>query len=166
MKTPLEFVASAVRATGATLVNAQPLVTALQNRGMPLYGSQPPTGYDTTAVAWVNTGALVARMNFAVDIVSTGRVTPQQVNGRGTPARPAAADALRQARGGRGQALRHPCRCRCAIAPDVTESSRRAVVNRLLHGVVASSTEATLARAETPQQLVALALGSPEFQRK
>jgi uncharacterized protein (DUF1800 family) len=166
VKTPLEFVTSTVRATGATLVNAQPLVTALQNLGMPLYGSQPPTGYDTTAVSWVNTGALVARMNFAVDIVSTGRVTPQQVNGRGTPP-PAGAQAPRQARGGRGQALRAPVQVPVReMAPDVTESSRRAVVDRLLHGVVASSTEATLARAETPQQLVALALGSPEFQRR
>ena len=166
VKTPLEFVASAVRATGATLVNAQPLVTALQNLGMPLYGSQPPTGYDTTAVSWVNTGALVARLNFAVDIVSTGRVAPQQVNGRGVPP-PAGADTQRLARGGRGQALRAPVQVPIReLAPDVTESSRRAVVDRLLHGTVAPSTEATLARAETPQQLVALALGSPEFQRK
>ena len=33
--------------------------------GMPLYGAQPPTGYSMTADAWVNTGALLNRMNFA-----------------------------------------------------------------------------------------------------
>src|SRR3990172_11485646 len=55
IKTPLEFVVSAVRATGATVTNAQPLVIAMRNLGMPLYGCQPPTGYSTTADAWVNT---------------------------------------------------------------------------------------------------------------
>jgi hypothetical protein len=35
---------------------------------MPPYFCQPPTGYDDTATAWVNAGALVARMNFAVEL--------------------------------------------------------------------------------------------------
>ncbi len=39
---------------------------ALQQLGMPLYMCQPPTGYKDTADAWVNTGALVGRMNFAL----------------------------------------------------------------------------------------------------
>ena len=66
VKTPLEFVASALRATGADIRNAQPLVRELRDMGMPLYFCNPPTGYDETAVAWVSSGALVARMNFAV----------------------------------------------------------------------------------------------------
>jgi uncharacterized protein (DUF1800 family) len=37
---------------------------------MPLYFAQPPTGYADTADAWVNTGALVGRMNFAVDLTA------------------------------------------------------------------------------------------------
>ena len=37
---------------------------------MPLYQCQPPTGYKDTADAWVNTGALVARMNFAQTLAS------------------------------------------------------------------------------------------------
>jgi hypothetical protein len=47
---------------------------------MPLYGSQPPTGYGTSA-DWVNTGALLSRMNFAVDFVAGGRNL--QTAGRG-----------------------------------------------------------------------------------
>ena len=66
VKTPLEFVASAVRASGVDLRNGQPLVNALRELGMPLYGCQPPTGYADRAEAWVNTGALLNRMNFAV----------------------------------------------------------------------------------------------------
>jgi uncharacterized protein (DUF1800 family) len=46
--------------------NGQPLVNALRELGMPLYGCQPPTGYADRAEAWVNTGALLNRMNFAV----------------------------------------------------------------------------------------------------
>ena len=37
---------------------------------MPLYLCQPPTGYKDTAEAWVNTGALISRMNFAVDLAN------------------------------------------------------------------------------------------------
>jgi uncharacterized protein (DUF1800 family) len=66
VKTPLEFVASAVRATGVDLTNGMPLVQTLRQLGMPLYGCQPPTGYSDKADAWVNTGALLNRMNFAV----------------------------------------------------------------------------------------------------
>jgi uncharacterized protein (DUF1800 family) len=66
VKTPLEFVASAVRATGADLRDGMPLVQTLRQLGMPLYGCQPPTGYSDKAEAWVNTGALLNRMNFAV----------------------------------------------------------------------------------------------------
>jgi uncharacterized protein (DUF1800 family) len=72
-KTPLEFVVSSIRATGAVMATAQdalPLVRELRELGMPLYSCQPPTGYKDTADAWVNTGALVGRMNFALDLAS------------------------------------------------------------------------------------------------
>ena len=68
VKTPLEFVASALRATGAEVRNALPLVKTLRDMGMPPYFCQPPTGYDETATTWVSAGALVSRMNFAVDL--------------------------------------------------------------------------------------------------
>jgi uncharacterized protein (DUF1800 family) len=63
VKTPFEYVVSAVRATGIDTSNAQPLVTAIRALGMPLYGCQPPTGYSDKADAWVNSGALLNRMN-------------------------------------------------------------------------------------------------------
>jgi uncharacterized protein (DUF1800 family) len=68
VKTPFEFVASALRATGADVRVALPLAKTLKEMGMPLYFCQPPTGYDDTSTAWVNAGALVSRMNFAVDL--------------------------------------------------------------------------------------------------
>jgi uncharacterized protein (DUF1800 family) len=35
-----------------------------------LYMCQPPTGYADRADAWVNTGALLNRMNFALQLVN------------------------------------------------------------------------------------------------
>ncbi len=64
VKTPEEFVVSAVRASGAEVKNAMPLVQALDRLGMPLYGMQTPNGYSWMAEPWVNTGDLVSRMNF------------------------------------------------------------------------------------------------------
>ena len=68
VKTPLEFVASALRATGADVRGTLTLAQTLREMGMPLYLCQPPTGYDETATTWVSAGALVSRMNFAVDL--------------------------------------------------------------------------------------------------
>jgi uncharacterized protein (DUF1800 family) len=70
VKTPLEFVASAVRATGAEIDDAVPLTRQLNNMGMPLYGAQPPTGYSMKAETWVSTSALLNRMNFALALTS------------------------------------------------------------------------------------------------
>ena len=66
VKTPLEFVVSAVRASGATVNSPLGLVTALDRLGMPLYGMQTPNGYSWMSDSWVSTGALVTRMNFAL----------------------------------------------------------------------------------------------------
>lgn len=68
VKTPLEFVASALRATGADVRTATPLARTLRDMGMPLYFCQPPTGYDEASSTWVSAGALVSRMNFAVEL--------------------------------------------------------------------------------------------------
>jgi uncharacterized protein (DUF1800 family) len=70
VKTPLEFVVSAVRVTGTDVNNAQVLAQALQRLGMPLYGMQPPTGYSMKADAWVNSAALLNRMNFALALAA------------------------------------------------------------------------------------------------
>lgn len=67
VKTPFEFVVSALRATGRD-VGAQPILRALQQLGMPLYLCEPPTGYDDDAETWLSPGALVARMTIAQQI--------------------------------------------------------------------------------------------------
>jgi uncharacterized protein (DUF1800 family) len=70
VKTPFEFVASTIRATGAEVEDAMPLAGQLNKMGMPLYGAQPPTGYSMKAEAWVSSSALLNRMNFALALTS------------------------------------------------------------------------------------------------
>ena len=80
VKTPFEFVVSTLRATGSDVQNALPLVQAVRQLGEPLYMCQPPTGYADKAEAWVNTGALLNRMNFAIALVG-GRMRGVQPAG-------------------------------------------------------------------------------------
>jgi uncharacterized protein (DUF1800 family) len=75
MKTPLEFVTSAVRATGRDVADARQMLRALQQLGMAPYMCQPPTGYDDTAETWITAGALVTRMNVAQQIAGADRAT-------------------------------------------------------------------------------------------
>jgi uncharacterized protein (DUF1800 family) len=66
IKTPVELVASTVRALGADVDTPMPLVQWVGRIGEPLYQCQPPTGYSDKAEAWVNTGALLNRLNFSL----------------------------------------------------------------------------------------------------
>ena len=79
VKTPLEFVVSAVRAVGAepdTTIRLAQVVTRL---GQPLYLQSAPTGYPETQADWVNSGALLQRMNVAMGLAA-GRLPGATVN--------------------------------------------------------------------------------------
>jgi uncharacterized protein (DUF1800 family) len=128
VKTPFEFVVSAIRATGAEVQDAVPLVRAMQQLGMPLYACQPPTGYKDTADVWMNTGALVNRMNIALALAGN------QMRGIST------------------------------ATPGATDS--RGLAATILNGDVSDATLATIAKATTTPQMMALTLGAPEFQRR
>jgi uncharacterized protein (DUF1800 family) len=70
IKTPFEYAVSAVRTLGAE-TDARPAFHQwIARMGEPLYMYQAPTGYPDTAEHWVNTGALVERLNFALALVS------------------------------------------------------------------------------------------------
>ncbi|MGH9820762.1 MAG: DUF1800 domain-containing protein [Pyrinomonadaceae bacterium] len=70
IKTPYELAISAVRALGAD-TNGSPAMLAMLNKlGEVPYGYQAPTGYPDMAEDWVNTGALLERLNFAIAIAS------------------------------------------------------------------------------------------------
>ena len=77
VKTPFEFVVSAVRATGTDLRRAAPLGQKLVELGQPLYRKVEPTGYSTMAEEWVNSSGLLARMNFAAEFKNTQVGSPE-----------------------------------------------------------------------------------------
>ncbi len=78
IKTPFEVVVSAIRTVGAD-TNGRQIQAMLAKMGEPLYGFQAPTGYPDTAGDWVNTGALLERLNFAVALASN-RIPGTKVN--------------------------------------------------------------------------------------
>ena len=154
VKTPLEFVFSAVRASGAEVSDALPLARQLQNMGMQLYGMQPPTGYSMRAETWVNSSALLGRMNFALAL-SAGKLKGVQMD----------SDHMVGTSG----------------SPGDPQSMLAALETSLLAGDVSRQTHDTIAAqmqmndagpGETktgPPSLSAIAgllLGSPEFQRR
>jgi uncharacterized protein (DUF1800 family) len=70
VKTPQDFVVSAVRAAGSDVQSSAALVTAISDLGMPIYGMQTPNGYSMKSDAWNSATALVSRMNFALALAS------------------------------------------------------------------------------------------------
>lgn len=170
VKTPLEYVISAARASNADLTNMQPLVAALREMGMPLYGCVPPTGYKWDAADWVSTGALVNRMNFALSLAAN------RLNGVSTTwATTAAGTAMPspESEEARLESL--------LITGGVSQTTRAAVLEQFEQQSKASSASALpvnmkeyqprRAQVFTPlerqdQLLAGLLLGSPEFQRR
>jgi uncharacterized protein (DUF1800 family) len=71
-KSPFEYVASALRATNASVTDARRLTAAIGGMGEPLYQCQPPTGYVDRAATWINSGTLVGRLNFAQGLAANG----------------------------------------------------------------------------------------------
>ena len=155
VKTPLEFVASAARASGADVNNAMPMVRQLQTMGMPLYGMQPPTGYSMKAETWVSSSALLGRMNFALSLASGkmrgAKVGVQSLLGPNPPA-----DG--------GQAL-----------ADLESTLLAGNVSKQTHDTIAAQLEdptITQSKLDDPKRspnvgmIAGLLLGSPEFQRR
>src|SRR5450759_418006 len=68
LKSPLEVVASAVRALSGELDYAWALANQVAQLGQPLYRKQEPTGYANSSKEWLNSGGLLARMNFALQL--------------------------------------------------------------------------------------------------
>ncbi len=68
IKTPFEMIVSAVRASGARVDYAMPLANQLNTWGEPLYRKVEPTGYSNVGAEWVNSSALLDRMNFGIQL--------------------------------------------------------------------------------------------------
>ncbi len=79
VKSPLEMVASAIRAVDGDIDYAFGLQNLLNQLGEPLYRKQEPTGYSNRGADWLNSASLAARMNFAISLAS-GKVPGVKVD--------------------------------------------------------------------------------------
>ena len=152
VKTPLEFVVSAVRASGAEVTDAMPIAHELQNMGMPLYAMQPPTGYSMKADAWVNSSALLGRMNFALALTS-GKIKGVQVDSEQLPGRSDPQQAL--------AALEN-----VLLSGDVSKQTDNVIAARLQDSKISRRKLDDPARPPNISLIAGLLLGSPEFQRR
>ncbi len=189
VKTPEEFVVSAVRASGANVTNPAALVQALNKLGMPLYGMQTPQGYSWKQDDWVSTGALVSRLNFAL-VLSGDRVPGTQiawnsVEGSSTAAFRPAAFSTEDAGAAKERRLEF-----ALFGEPVSDRTRSAVMSQANDASVTEQAETQFdlrgggkgqaiyrrqaaaaggnAAPDDPQAAVmaGLLLGSPEFQRR
>jgi uncharacterized protein (DUF1800 family) len=155
MKTPFEFVASAARASGADIQNAQPLVGTLNRMGMPLYAMQPPTGYSMKAEAWVNSSALLNRMNFALQLAS-GRLPGTSLDAQALIPGPAPADSI-AALAALEQSI---------LAGDVSPQTHAVMQKQLGDPQISQRRLDDTDKKPNYGAIAGLIMGSPEFQRR
>jgi len=79
MKSPVELVASSLRALGGDTDAGLPLLRSIALMGEPLFHYQAPTGFPDRATTWVDSGSLLMRMNFAI-LLATNRIRGTQVD--------------------------------------------------------------------------------------
>ena len=170
VKTPLEFVVSALRATNADVSNPTALVGSLDRLGMPLYGMPTPNGYSWLSEPWVSTSALVTRMNFALTL-SNNRLPGVKPGARPyadanlpTPAdqeRRLEQSILGEPVSDRTRAVILKQSADAALPAQAAQQFLPATV--ALRKPVASSNQAADRQSQT---MTGLLLGSPEFQRR
>jgi uncharacterized protein (DUF1800 family) len=144
VKTPLEFMVSAARAVGADPDTNPRLAQLVARLGEPLYLHVAPDGYPEKQDAWVNSGALLDRMNAAVALAA-GKLPGVSVSLDSIA--PPTAD---------------PDRLIAAINERVLGGTMSANTAQVIRKQLADVTDPVQARALA----VGLALGGPEFQRQ
>jgi uncharacterized protein (DUF1800 family) len=155
IKTPFELVASATRAVGAEVAIPLMLVQWTSRIGQPLYQCEPPTGYSDKADAWVNTGALLSRMNFSLALTSN-RLRGAQVNidslfGSNTAADPPAT-------------LDHAIQV--LLSGPASRQTRDTLEKQLDDPQILQASLDDPVKQVNAAMIAGLVLGSPEFQRR
>ena len=141
VKTPFEMIVSSVRATGAEVDYAFPLANRIAQLGQPLYRKLEPTGYSNANAEWINSSALLARMNFALDL------TQNKVQGTKVDQARFTEDTIHTAR--------------MMLFTDPTAPTRDAI-NKALSDQKTKNPKATT----SPAMVAGLVIGSPDFQRR
>jgi uncharacterized protein (DUF1800 family) len=140
VKMPLEYVASSLRATGTDPTNPGALANELKTMGEPLYRCLPPTGYASTADHWMNSAALVDRLNYALQLTGGHfggmRFDASRLLAAGLLSRPGPTPAV---------ALTHPIALRSQDGLPSGQQEALELMERLLvPGVVSEKTNAVI----------------------
>jgi len=155
VKTPFELVASTARALNADVSIPLPLAQWVGRMGEPLFLCQPPTGFSDKAETWVNTGALLNRLNFALALANN-RMAGATVDLTGLLGPDSTTDANVALERSLGTFL----------GGQVTSTTRQTLEARL------NDPQILQARLDDPVKQVnegliaGLVLGAPEFQRR
>ena len=176
VKSPFELVTSALRAMNAP-VDATPRTAQLVSRlGQPIFGHQAPNGYPETGDAWMNTGAILNRINFGLAMAS-GRVPGVRLAQWPAAARLAPLPREAQVDGVIRELLG-------GAASNDTRQVLLTGTNPFLAARAAGTADSLLVDDDEPEmpmtpargrrtaaptglaQIVGLALGAPEFQRR
>jgi hypothetical protein len=189
VKTPFEVVASTMRAVGAPADATPRSAQLLATLGQPIFGRQTPDGWPEVGSAWVNTGSILNRINFGT-AVAAGRVPgsnpaswPLPLSIRRAPREEQVDAVIAAFLGGeaspetRSILISGTNPLLSTVKPDSGEMGRRVQPDSAARAVAGMS-GAELARAQAGRafqqlpvleglpQIVGLALGSPEFQRR
>jgi len=138
VRSPLELVAGAVRALDASVDEPAALARAVARIGEPLYAAQPPTGYPDLAQGWLSSGALLARIDFGLQLAS-GQLAGVKVD-------------LSPLSGGGPQDLLDKAAAQLG-ATELSQRTRESIVQQL-------------EEKPLPARAVGLLLGAPEMQRR
>ena len=144
VKTPLEFVVSAARAVDAEPDTTPRLAQVVARLGEPLYLHVAPDGYPEREDAWVNSGAVLDRMNAAVALAA-GRL----------PGAVATLDSV-------APVTANPVQLIAGIDGGILGGTMSENTKRVIAEQVSDITDPVQARALA----VGLAIGGPEFQRQ
>jgi uncharacterized protein (DUF1800 family) len=79
MRSPLEYVAAAMRVLNAETDGDRPVLDLIGRMGQPLYGRITPDGYSDRAEQWLSSGVMIARLNFA-NALATNRIKGTRVD--------------------------------------------------------------------------------------
>jgi uncharacterized protein (DUF1800 family) len=155
IKTPLELVASGARAVGADVSVPLPMVQWTARIGEPLYQCQPPTGYSDKAADWVNTGALLNRLNYSLTLAS-GRMRGTRVD---------IAAALGTSAGQDPQAVLDQA-IAALLSGEVSPETRETLVKRMSDPQILQASLDDPVKEVNQGMVAGLVLGAPEFQRR
>jgi uncharacterized protein (DUF1800 family) len=167
IKTPFELVVSAARAVGADVDIPLPLVQWVGRIGEPLYQCQPPTGYSSKADAWVNTGALLSRLNYTLTLASN-HVRSTSVN---MAALLGATDADRAGNHPGDEAMNQPMdvlnrAITVLLSNEISDPTRQTLEKQLDNPQILQASLDDPIKQINRGYIAGLVLGAPEFQRR